>query len=156
MIIQRRDNMKRLLTALIAGLCLSGAASAEKAMLYSVEEDIEDVLFALESEIVGRGLKIDSVSHVGAMLDRTAMDVGATEKIFFRAEVFSFCSATVSRQVMEVNPANLAYCPYTIFAYTTPDAMGTTVVGHDDYPNNEMQIVEDLLSGIVKDALGLE
>ena len=147
--------MKLHLAPLLAFL-LATPAMADKAITYIVQEDIEDVLFSLESEIIGRGLKIDNISHVGTMLDRTAMDVGATEKIFFRAQVFSFCSATVSREVMQVNPANLAYCPYTIFAYTTPDAMDTTVVGHDDYPENEMQAVEDLLSGIVRDALELD
>ena len=147
--------MKLHLAPLLAFL-LATPAMADKAITYIVQEDIEDVLFSLESEIIGRGLKIDNISHVGTMLDRTAMDVGATEKIFFRAQVFSFCSATVSREVMQVNPANLAYCPYSIFAYTTPDAMDTTVVGHDDYPENEMQAGEDLLSGIVRDALELD
>ncbi|MBZ0128284.1 MAG: DUF302 domain-containing protein [Rhodobacteraceae bacterium] len=147
--------MKLHLAPLLA-VMLATPAMADKAITYIVQEDIEDVLFSLESEIIGRGLKIDNVSHVGAMLDRTAMDVGASEKIFFRAQVFSFCSATISREVMQVNPANLAYCPYTIFAYTTPDAMDTTIVGHDDYPDNEMQAVEDLLSGIVRDALALD
>jgi len=148
--------MKRFLTALVMGLCLTGTAYADQAITYTVEEDIEDVLFSIEDAIIGRGLKIDNVSHVGTMLDRTALDVGATEKIFFRAEVFSFCSATTSRQVMEINPANLAFCPYTIFVYTTPDAMDKTTVGFDNYPDNEMQVVEDLLDGIVKDALGLD
>lgn len=155
-LLNRRLRLKRALSAAIASLLSLSTLQAGEAITYTVQEDIEDVLFLLESEIIGRGLKIDNVSHVGAMLDRTALDVGAKEKIFYRAEVYSFCSATVSRQVMEINPANLSYCPYTIFAYTTPDSMDTTTVGFDDFPENEMQLVEDLLNGIVKDALGID
>lgn len=148
--------MNKYLAALIAGIFLSGTPVQGETITYTVEEDIEDVLFAVESEIIGRGLKIDTVNHVGAMLDRTALDVGASEKIFFRAEVFNFCSAVISRKVMEVDPANLSFCPYGIFIYTTPDALNMTTVGHDVYPDGEMQLVQELLNGIVKDALGVD
>lgn len=148
--------MKKTLAALLATCLLAPAAYADGGISFTVEEPIEDVLFAVENEIIGRGLKIDSVSHVGAMLDRTGLDLGATEKIFYMAEVFSFCSATVSREVMEVNPANIVYCPYTIYVYTTPDAMDQTTVGHNSYPEGEMQIVEEMLSGIIKDALMID
>lgn len=131
-------------------------ANAGGVISYTVDQPIEDVLFSLENEIIDRGLVIDNVSHVGAMLDRTAADVGAKEKVFFRAEVYSFCSATLSRKVMEINPMNLAYCPYTIFAFTTPDRMDQTTVGFNDYPENEMQQVEDFLNDIVRTALELE
>ncbi len=148
--------MKRSLLYICACLMFATSASAGDAITYTVEEDIEDILFAVESEIIGRGLKIDSVSHVGAMLDRTALDVGATEKIYYRAQVFNFCSATTSRKVMEINPANISYCPYGIFVYTTPDAMNKTTVGHVSFPEGEMKLVEELLNGIVKDALEID
>lgn len=148
--------MIRNVISLVTSLMLAGVAHAQDMVSFTVEEGIEDVLFSVENEIIGRGLKIDSVSHVGAMLDRTGLDLGATEKIFYMAEVFSFCSATTSREVMEVNPANIAYCPYTIFVYTTPDAMDKTTVGHSAYPEGEMQIVQELLTGIVKDALMID
>ncbi len=123
---------------------------------YSVDQDVDDVLFVIESEIVRLGLKIDSISHVGTMLKRTGVDLGATKQIFTRAEVFSFCSATVSRRVMEANPNNLVFCPYTIFVYVAPGNNGKTEVGFSDYPPNEMYIVEDLLDGIVREALELD
>jgi len=140
--------------ALLAAV--SAPLVAGEAITFTVDDPIEDVLFAVENEIIGRGLKIDNVSHVSTMLDRTGLDLGATEKIFFRAEGFSFCSATVSREVMEINPANLEYCPYTIHLYALPDTPDKTTVGFRNYPPNEMQIVEDLLTGIVKDALEID
>jgi len=146
--------MKPLLPA-FAVLALAAPALAEP-ITYEVDQPIDDVLFVLESEIIGRGLNIDSVSHVAEMLKRTGKDLGATTEIFIDAQTFSFCSAQLSRQVMEANPANVAYCPYKIFAYATPDRPDVTIVGHEDYPDGEMQAVEDFLTSIVKAALFLE
>ena len=153
--------MFRILTALALALLLGGAALAGQNGqndygTYQVEEDIDDVLFALENEIIGRGLKIDTVSHVATMLERTRLDVGGTKKIFREAQIFSFCSAKLSREMMEINPANLAFCPYKIFIYATLDAPDTTVVGHDIFPEGEMKKVEALLDSIIKTGLDLE
>ena len=140
----------------IGSAALAGQNQPDQYVTYKVEEDIEDVLFAVESEIIGRGYKIDTVSKVGAMLDRTRGDVGGTKKIFRDAQIFSFCSAKLSREVMEIDPANLAYCPYRVFIYATADKPDETVVGHDVFPEGEMKRVEALLDSIVKDALGIE
>ncbi len=69
--------------------------------------------------IVGRGLVIDYVSHVGEMLARTGADVGSDVELFAAADVFLFCSAVTSRNVMEADPMNIAYCPYGIFVADT-------------------------------------
>ena len=52
-----------------------------------------------------------------------AADVGG-ETIFTKADVFLFCSATMSRKVMEADPMNLQYCPYSIFVVETPRRAG--------------------------------
>lgn len=153
--------MRRIITALGLALALAGAVQAgqnrqDQYVTYTVEEDIEDVLFAIESEIIGRGYKIDTVSKVGAMLERTRADVGGTRKIFREAQIFSFCSAKLSREMMEIDPANLAYCPYRVFMYATADNPDVSVVGHDIFPEGEMKKVEALLDSIVRDALGIE
>ncbi|AMY71349.1 DUF302 domain-containing protein [Frigidibacter mobilis] len=135
-------------------IALAAPAAAGPAITQTVEDSFDNVAFALESAIVGRGLVIDHLSHVGEMLERTREDVGGTVTVFTQADVFSFCSASVSRQVMEVDPANIQYCPYGIFLYETPDAPGTVTVGYRDYPEGEMQAVEDMLAGIVAEALG--
>ncbi len=135
-------------------IAFAAPAAAEPAITQTVEDSFDNVAFALESAIVGRGLVIDHLSHVGEMLERTREDVGGTVTVFTQADVFSFCSASVSRQVMEVDPANIQYCPYGIFLYETPDAPGTVTVGYRDYPEGEMQAVEDMLAGIVAEALG--
>jgi len=141
--------------ALILSLVtLATPAAADPAITRVVEDSFDNVAFALESAIVGRGLVIDHLSHVGEMLERTKEDVGSTVTVFTQADVFSFCSAAVSRQVMEADPANIQYCPYGIFLYETPDAPGSVTVGYRDYPEGEMQAVEDMLADIVAEALG--
>jgi len=139
---------------ILAFIALAAPAAAEPAITQTVEDSFDNVAFALESAIVGRGLVIDHLSHVGEMLERTKEDVGSTVTVFTQADVFSFCSAAVSRQVMEADPANIQYCPYGIFLYETPDTPGSVTVGYRDYPEGEMQAVEDMLADIVAEALG--
>ena len=144
-------------TLTIAGLIalLALPAAAEAPITHEVEDTFDNVAFAVESAIVGRGLVIDHVSHVGEMLERTKADVGGTETIFTQADVFLFCSATTSRAVMEADPMNVQHCPYGIFVAEDPASPGKVTVGYRDYPEGEMQAVEDLLGEIVAEALGL-
>lgn len=146
--------MRKTLTGTCLLAMLSLPAMAEEPITMTAEDTFENVTFAIESAIVGRGLVIDYVSHVGEMLERTKADVGGTATIFTQADVFLFCSATTSRTVMEANPMNVQHCPYGIFVAESPDKPGTITVGHRDYPEGEMQAVEDLLSEIVAEALG--
>jgi uncharacterized protein (DUF302 family) len=105
------------------------ASAPEGVTAYTVEADFEDVRFGLENAIVNRGLVIDYTSHIGDMLERTSADVGGTKTIFANAQAMLFCSADLSRKVMEADPANIAYCPYTVFVYETPEAEGHVTVG---------------------------
>lgn len=143
---------------LILGLALLMASTATAdtpPVTYQVEDSFDNVAFALESAIIGAGLVIDHVSHTGEMLERTRADIGSDKVIFTQADVFSFCSASVSRQVMEADPLNIQHCPYGIFVYETPDQPGQVIVGHRAY-DGSMAPVQVLLSSIVKDALGLD
>lgn len=149
--------MRNILIAATAALSLgAGAALAEShgsdiATVYDFEGDFGDATFAVENAIVGAGLVIDSVSHTGDMLARTGLDVGSEVTIFDGADIYSFCSAIVSREVMEANPMNVAFCPYNIFV---TDREGQVQIGYRNYPEGEMQKVQSLLDGIVQDAIG--
>jgi uncharacterized protein (DUF302 family) len=109
----------------------------------------DDASFSVETAIVGQGLVIDYVSHVGDMLNRTGGVVGSDKMLFENAEIFIFCSAVVSREVMEADPMNIAHCPYGIFV---AERLGRVMVGYRDYPEGTMERVEDLLAKIVADA----
>lgn len=148
--------MQRALIATIFTLGLTSAACAQEAHSWSIEDDFENVTLGLEDAILNAGLVVDHVSHTGDMLERTREATGSDVVLYTHADIYSFCSATVSRAVMEANPANVQFCPYTIFAYELPASPGTVTVGFRDYPAGEMDQVEELLGAIVAEALGLE
>lgn len=145
--------MKRsVLLAAVLSLASVVSASAEDAyVVYPFEGSFGDATFSVESAIVGRGLVIDYVSHTGDMLNRTAADVGSDVKLFEAADVFLFCSAVLSRKVMEADPMNIAHCPYGIFV---ADRDGQVMIGHRTYPDGAMQDVQALLDDIVREAVG--
>ncbi|MEO3415117.1 DUF302 domain-containing protein [Roseovarius sp. CAU 1744] len=140
--------MKHLLAAISLGLAT--AAYAESPVAIPFDGSFDDAAFAVESAIVGQGLVIDYVSHVGEMLARTGADVGSDKMLFKEADIFIFCSALVSREVMEADPMNLAHCPYGIFVAEDADGV---VIGYRRYPEGEMQKVQNLLAKIVAEAV---
>jgi len=140
---------KAILTALMIGAALP--AAADIATLFPFDGSFDDATFSVESAIVGRGLVIDWVSHSGEMLNRTAADVGSDVVIFDNADIFMFCSASLSREVMEADFMNIAYCPYAIFVY---EREGEVMVGYRNMPEGEMQKVQSLLDDIVNEAVG--
>ncbi|MCK0138636.1 DUF302 domain-containing protein [Aliiroseovarius sp. F47248L] len=150
--------MKKLLTATLSAVLLATPAMAdnhdmqetEHAITYAFEGDFDDATFAVETAIVGKGLVIDYVSHTGAMLERTKGDVGSDVKIYDAADIYLFCSAQISREVMEPDPMNIAFCPYGIFV---TDTDGDIHVGYRKYPEGDMQKVQMLLDDIVKEAV---
>lgn len=127
----------------------------DMARSYRVDAGFEDMVLDIRLAIEGRGFVIDSVSHIGDMLNRTAEDVGAEVKVFDHAQVIQFCSATVSRKVMEVDAMNIAFCPYGIFVFQPAGAEDITV-GYRRFPDGAMQEVDALLDAIVREAAGLD
>lgn len=142
--------MKHVILAATLALATGPAAAADLSVTYPFDGSFDDATFAVESAIVGRGLVIDYVSHTGDMLNRTAADVGSQVELFAAADIFLFCSAQLSRQVMEIDPMNIAHCPYGIFV---ADRDGAVMIGYRTYPQGEMQQVQALLDDIVQEAL---
>lgn len=128
-------------------------AESHGPVIQTVEGQYEDVMFDVETAITNAGLVIDAVNHVGDMLERTKADVGGTVTLFTNAKVFNFCSAEVSREVMEADPMNLQYCPYTIFVMEQPGSEGQITVGRRAYPEGAMEKVSAMLDGIIAEAL---
>jgi uncharacterized protein (DUF302 family) len=111
-------------------LGLLAAASGVLAQSDAVVEveargSFEDVKQMLVLAIENRGLVVNHQSQVGEMLERTGKDLGASRRIYERAELVEFCSANLSRQVMEADPRLLAFCPFGIGIYSLPDQAGT-------------------------------
>jgi len=142
--------MKHLIAA--AALTASaGFAQANEATLYPFDGSFDDAAFGVESAIIGRGFVIDYVSHTGEMLARTGADVGSDVTLFEEADIFLFCSAILSRKVMEADPMNIAHCPYGVFVI---EREGAVSVGYRSYPEGPMQEVQALLDDIAREAVG--
>ncbi len=146
--------MIRNLTAFAVVVVLASPALADGVVTYPTKDAFADATFALENAITEQGLVIDSVSHTGEMLERTKADVGGTVTLFEEADVFSFCSAALSRKVMEADPMNIRFCPYNIFVMHRPGE--SVMIGYRTYPEGPMQEVQALLDGIARAAAGVE
>ena len=116
----------------------------------------ENVLFAVQN----RGLVLNYTSHIGAMLARTGKDIGRGGVIFREAELLEFCSAAVSRGMMEADPHNIVFCPYSIAVYTLPAETGTVYVAYRKPPASgsdrsvqALRAVGKLLDEIAEEAL---
>jgi uncharacterized protein (DUF302 family) len=122
----------------------------------SFEEIRDRVVFAVESQ----GLVVDHTATVGDMLARTGKDLGETRPIFGKAEVLEFCSALVSRRMVQADPQLLAFCPYGIAVYTLPGDSKTTYVSYRRMVTDVvspaqrpvLERVELLLEAIVEEA----
>jgi uncharacterized protein (DUF302 family) len=144
-----------LLPTVLAALALPAAAlAADEIIRHSAKGSYEDVKDSVVAAIEGKGLVVDRVAHVGDMLARTAKDVGATRQLYGKAEVLEFCSARISREMMEADPHQIAICPYTIAVYTLPGEAGVVYVSYRAPPRTKgMENVPKLLDEIVREAL---
>lgn len=135
---------------LALGVALPTTVFADESVFTPYDGSFDDAAFAVESAIVDQGLVIDYVSHVGEMLARTGADVGSDKMLFKEADIFVFCSAVVSREVMEADLMNIAHCPYGIVVAETDDGV---MIGRRGYPEGPMDKVEALLDGIIAEAI---
>ena len=146
----------RALPLTLAAACFTGtqAFATDGIISYTTEQSFEDVVFGLENAILDEGLVIDHVSHTGDMLERTKGDVGSDVTLFEKADIYSFCSAKLSREVMEANPMNVVFCPYDIFVIVSPDTPDETMIGFRTFPEGDMKKIESLLDRIARSAIG--
>ncbi|WP_298679195.1 DUF302 domain-containing protein [uncultured Lentibacter sp.] len=143
---------------LVAALSLvaTQAFATDSLIRYTTDQSFEDVVFGLENAILDEGLVIDHVSHTGDMLERTKADVGSDVTLFKHADIYSFCSAKISREVMEADPMNIVFCPYDIFVMVSPEQPDQTTIGFRSFPDGAMKKVEALLDTIARAAIGAE
>ncbi len=161
-------NLSALLSALLIAsiaamsIAVTGAnAASDVANEFVVEGEYEDVQYDLEDAIVGRGLTVDHVSHVSDMLQRTAGVVEGAKQIYKKGQQFQFCSAKLSREAMQADPANIVFCPYMVYMYERVDEPGKVHIGYrklneigSERSVKALKAVNDLLHGIIKEASG--
>ncbi len=135
------------------------AAVQQPVVIKSVLADYDQVWNDLTMALNNRGLVISSVSHVGEMLARTGKALGQTRPIFVRAKVMEFCSAVISRKMMEDNPHYIAFCPYAIMVYSLPAEPGRIYLSYrrlywGNVENRQsLKRVEALLSSLINETI---
>lgn len=77
---------------------------------------------ALLEAIAEEGLAAPMISDFGAMLQRTAADLGHSDALYAQAEIFIFCSIAVAAQLATEARDNIAQCPMSIAIYTLPES----------------------------------
>ncbi|MGA9992837.1 MAG: DUF302 domain-containing protein [Thiobacillaceae bacterium] len=152
---------KNLLLICLLGM-IAGVAQASDnfTALFKTHGKFADVRDMLVSTIEGRGLKINHANYIADMLERTGKDLGATKQVYANGEQFEFCSAIISRRMMEADPHAIVMCPYIISVYTIPND-GDTVylayrkpaVGSNKALKKALADVDSLLSSIIKEAI---
>ncbi|WP_458792886.1 DUF302 domain-containing protein [Yoonia sp. MH D7] len=142
--------MKQYIVA-AAMVVFAQVAVAENETHYVFDGSFDDATFSVENAIIGRGLVIDYTSHTGEMLNRTAADIQGAQPLYDEADIFVFCSAVLSRKMMEADPLNIAHCPYGIYV---ADRDGEVTVGYRHYPEGAMQEVQSFLDEIAREAVG--
>ena len=151
---------RRLLATCVALACLTLGAFADDVRTYAKRASFEDVKFELTNAIIDRGLSIDFTGQIGRMLERTGADVGSTKPLYKQAEFFAFCSAKLSRAMMEADLANVGFCPYVVFIYEAAEKPGETVIGYrrpsgsgSEPSKKALAEIDALLDGIIRDAV---
>jgi uncharacterized protein (DUF302 family) len=138
------------------------AAEPHPVVTYSKKARFDDVRDDLKAAIEAKGLVIDYHSFINTMIERTGKDVGSTRKVYVDAQAFVFCSAALSRKMMEADAANAAMCPYAITVYATAQDPATVHVAYrrtwrpDGSPASKAALkeVEALLDGIARASVG--
>ena len=152
--------MKKLL-AVCAMLCmpLTALAAEGYTVLFKAQGSYQDVRDNLQMAIEGKGLKITNTNHIAEMLERTGKDIGETRQVYENAEQFEFCSATVSRHMMEADPHAIVMCPYSVVVYAIPNdktvylAYRKPAATRNPALKKTLVELEKLLAGIIKDAM---
>ena len=146
------------LSALI-GCAAAASARAEEPRTFRTKGSYDDVRFELNNVIIARGLAITYTGNIGEMLDRTGADVGSTLKVYKSAEYITFCSAKLSRQMIEADAANLTFCPFVLVIYETAANPGEVVIAYRPLiPQGSaaskaaIAAADKLLEGIARDA----
>lgn len=150
---------------LLVGLATVGTAVATETggkvrETFVTTDDFDTVKTFIEEALTARGLVVNNVAHIGDMLERTGRDLGASKQVYAKAEAIEFCSATVSRKMMEADPHNIVFCPYVIAIYVLPDEPGKTYVSFrrpemvgSKRSKEALKAVEKLLRDVIKEGI---
>lgn len=101
----------------LCALSFSGWAVSDPIVTKKVEGRFIEVAGNIRQSILGKGLNIAHTLPASGMLGRTGPAFGYKEQVYLDAEIFEFCSASISHKLSRSNPDNIVLCPFTISVY---------------------------------------
>lgn len=155
-----RVAVRAMALAIVASFVMPAAATAADAELLTtrtVKRAFAEVRDDLNNAIINKGLKVDLNGKIGDMLKRTAADIGAKGELYSEAEYFTFCSAQLSRAMMDADPLNMGLCPYVMFLYKRTGSDDITVgykampIRGNDGSKIALEKINALLDAILKE-----
>jgi uncharacterized protein (DUF302 family) len=123
----------------------------------------DDVRDDLKTAIEGKGFVVDYEAQIGRMLERTGKDLGATKPLFANAQSLQFCSAKLSRKLMEADATTAVLCPYSIVVYATAARPDQVMVSYrrpampgkaTKAARGALRELDALLDGLAREAAG--
>jgi hypothetical protein len=134
--------------------------SEQHQVLYQVDGEFSEIKENLRLAIENQGLVINYVAQVGGMLERTGEDLGFTDHLYSAGDVLEFCSADLTRAMVEADPANLVFCPYAIHVYELNAEPGKIYAGYkrpmavgSAESRDSLNAIDDLLNTILQEGL---
>ena len=111
-----RRNHLIMLCFLVSAPVLGGTTTSDQDVKrYRVTGEFSELEAFLRDAIAEQGIKISNISHIGTMLARTGQDIGSSKPVYRHGKAIEFCSAKLSRQMLENNPHDIIFCPYIIY-----------------------------------------
>ena len=144
--------MRHLATLFCLAVLTLAARADNDVVSRKLPTSFDDTREAITLAIEGRGLVINYVSHIADMLQRTRADIGATRQVYAKAEIIEFCSASLSRQMMEADPHSIVQCPFAIAVYALPGEANSSGGSYRRPIGASAKLVTPLLQAIVDEA----
>ncbi|PKO48591.1 MAG: hypothetical protein CVU31_05045 [Betaproteobacteria bacterium HGW-Betaproteobacteria-4] len=144
--------MRRLAFLLCFALAATAVQADHEVVKRKVDSNFADTRDAVVSAIESRGLVVSYTAHIADMLERTGATLGATRQVFEHGETIGFCSAVLSRKMLELDPHNIVLCPFSISIYTLPGEKNSTWVSYRQPTGPAATLVAPLLSDIAAEA----
>ena len=122
-----------------------------------MEGSFQEVSAAVRSAILGKGVNIAHVLPASQMLHRTGPAYGYSDDVYANAEIYEFCSASLSHKLARLDPDNIVMCPFAIGVYTLPAEPGSVRVTYKiprGKPGTEKleEEIAAFLASIIEDA----
>lgn len=155
-----RVTMRSLFTGILIIIFALGVRAniSNRAFTITLDAEFSDVVIDIENAILNKGFVIDFNGDIAKMLERTSNGSNDSQAVYKYAKFWQFCSSQFTRQMVEINPENIAYCPFVIFAYETVSDPGQVivgfqplVVGKDDDTLGMTNTINAMLISIVSD-----